>query len=73
MLQAKKLSAPKVAVEIATVKVASPENSNNVDELLLRIEKLEKTIDGIKSGEVSVRKSSSNRSFENRTLRDIAG
>lgn len=59
LLQAKKLSTPKVAVEMAIVKVASPENTKDVDELLLRIERLEKTIEGIKSGEVSVRKSAS--------------
>ena len=56
ILQAKKLSTPDIAVEMAVVKLCAKENTNDIQELALRIEALEKELSTIKSGEVSVRK-----------------
>lgn len=56
LFQSKKLSTPKIAVEMATVYICSRENSKGVDELALRIENLEKEIERIKSNGVNIKK-----------------
>ena len=57
LVQSKKMSAPRVAVEMAIVKLCSPEKGSSAEELELRIEKLEKELETIKSNGVSVKKS----------------
>lgn len=57
LLQSKRLSTPKVAVEMAAVKLCLADNSGDVEELALRIEKLEKQLDEIKAGTLTVKKS----------------
>ncbi len=57
LLQAKKLSTPNVAVEMAIVKLCAPENSKSAEDLALRVEKLEAELDEIKSKGITVKKS----------------
>ncbi len=59
LLQSKKLSTPMVAVEMAIVKLCSAQNSDGDSaELILRLEKLEKELQTLKTSGVAVRKSS---------------
>ncbi len=57
LIQAKKLSNPKVAVEMATVLLCSKENSKDADALLRRVEILEKELEALKEKGVTVKKS----------------
>ncbi len=59
LLQAKKLSTPNVAVEMAIVKLCSPDNSGSGSDLSLRIQKLETELDEIKVKGVTMKKSAS--------------
>ncbi|MBQ2932060.1 MAG: DNA polymerase III subunit gamma/tau [Clostridia bacterium] len=56
LFQAKKLSTPKVAVEMATVSICSKGNAKDIDELLMRVESLEKELATIKENGVTVKK-----------------
>lgn len=56
LLQAKKLSSPKVAVEMAVVLLCAKENSKGTDELAKRVDILEKELDHIKEKGVTVKK-----------------
>ncbi len=57
LLQAKKLSTPKVAVEMATVLLCTKGNSRDTDELMSRIEILENQIKEISEKGISVKNS----------------
>ncbi len=59
LLQAKKMSAPSVAVEMAIVKLCSPEKGGSIAELEVRLEKLEKELGAVKSSGVTIKKSAS--------------
>jgi DNA polymerase-3 subunit gamma/tau len=56
LLQAKKLLAPEIAVEMAIVKLCSKENTKDREELELRISTLEKELEKIKLNGVATRK-----------------
>ena len=56
LLQAKKLTTPKIAVEMAVIALCAKENSNDCKELALRIESLEKELEQIKSNGVAFQK-----------------
>lgn len=56
LLQAKKLSTPKVAVEMATVLLCTKGNSNDAKELSNRIDALEKQLKNLSEKGVAVRK-----------------
>ena len=58
LLQTKKMSAPNVAVEMAIVKLCSTTNAADSTELTLRIERLERELEGFKSGGVVMKQSS---------------
>ncbi len=53
---AKKLSTPRISVEMAIVKISSNGNSNDAAELMSRIETLEKELEIIKSNGVTAKK-----------------
>ncbi len=57
LLQAKKLSAPKVAAEMATVLICTKSNSKDTAELSARIDTLEKQIKEITEKGISIKKS----------------
>ncbi len=57
LLQAKKLSAPAVAVEMATVMLCSKGNSNDLSELSVRIDALESKLREISQKGVAIKKS----------------
>ncbi len=61
LLQAKKLSNPKVAVEMAAVQLCTKENLKDTDELAKRIEILEKELESLKEKGITVKKSSVSR------------
>ncbi len=56
LIQAKKISTPKLAVEMAVVKICTMDNQNDNSELSARIEKLEKELQTLKANGVSVKK-----------------
>ena len=58
LLQAKKLSSPQIAVEMAIVKLSSKENSNDLAEVVSRLETVEKAVENIKANPVAVQKAS---------------
>ncbi len=58
LLMTKKMSAPNIAVEMAVVKLCSPEGSGDNAQLVMRLEKLEKEIDAIKVNGFVAKKSS---------------
>ncbi len=58
LIQAKKLSSPKVAVEMATVVLCSNDNPKDTDELLHRIDLLEKQVKELSERGVASKKSS---------------
>jgi DNA polymerase-3 subunit gamma/tau len=58
LLQSKRLSTPKVAVEMAIVLICAKENNKDTEELALRIEKLEKGMEELKANGITVRKAS---------------
>ncbi len=57
LLQAKKLSNPKVAVEMATVMLCAKENLKDTDELAKRVEILERDFENLKERGITVKKS----------------
>ena len=56
LLQAKKLTTPKIAVEMSVITLCAKENSNDFKELALRIESLEKELEQIKLNGVAFQK-----------------
>ena len=56
LLQAKKLSAPEIAVEMAVVKLCAKANASDLSELAVRLEAVEKELESIKSSGVSVKR-----------------
>lgn len=58
LLQAKKLSTPDIAVEMAVVKLCARENTSDIGELALRLETIEQELEAIKAHGVSVKKTS---------------
>lgn len=65
LFQAKKLSTPRVAVEMATVQLCSNKNSKDTEELALRVEKLENELESIKTSGASVKKATGKESAAN--------
>ncbi len=57
LLLTKKMTAPNIAVEMAVVKLCSPDGATDTAELLMRLEKLEKELESIKANGV-IRKAS---------------
>ncbi len=70
LLQAKKLSAPKVAVEMAAVLLCTKGNSKDTKELSDRIDALEKQLKEINEKGVAVKKSTSNTTVPEMKIND---
>ncbi len=56
LLMTKKMSAPNVVVEMAMVKLCTPESGQDATELAMRVDKLEKELESIKTNGVAVKK-----------------
>ena len=70
LLTAKKMSAPKIAAEMAAVKLCSVETSTSPQALAARLDKLEKAFDGVRRGAAEIPRSTA--SVSNTAAADTA-